>query len=257
MCSAVFITGLNPEFAAENVGYFTSPYPCPDHLFLHTGGVDSFHYAATRPLQWPPDWTLPRHPSGAYQSLGPPCSGRAWGALSIVPAACALRQDRHPDDGHRNRTVRKLPRAGIWGRFRTQLGASWNLYPQDGVWNGERILPQGYVKFVGTLAPAWNADGRPTYGAFFWINGDGTFPGRRMLATCPVRVGRPRSSSRRTILSSYYGTLQGCRARSGEPQEGAGTSDAGSAEEQLARGDGRFGSIATSAAPGHLAGGAG
>ena len=26
MCSAVFITGLDPEFAAENVGYFTGPY---------------------------------------------------------------------------------------------------------------------------------------------------------------------------------------------------------------------------------------
>ncbi len=26
MCSAVFITGLDPEFAAENVGYFTSPH---------------------------------------------------------------------------------------------------------------------------------------------------------------------------------------------------------------------------------------
>src|SRR5262244_3064406 len=26
MCSAVFITRLNPEFAAENVGYFTAPY---------------------------------------------------------------------------------------------------------------------------------------------------------------------------------------------------------------------------------------
>ena len=26
MCSAVFMTGLAPEFAAENVGYFTSPY---------------------------------------------------------------------------------------------------------------------------------------------------------------------------------------------------------------------------------------
>src|SRR5215469_6134515 len=26
ICSAVFITGLDPEFAAENVGYFTSPY---------------------------------------------------------------------------------------------------------------------------------------------------------------------------------------------------------------------------------------
>ena len=26
LCSAVFITGLDPEFAAENIGYFTSPY---------------------------------------------------------------------------------------------------------------------------------------------------------------------------------------------------------------------------------------
>src|ERR1700680_1483415 len=26
MCSAVFVTGLDPEFAAETVGYFTSPY---------------------------------------------------------------------------------------------------------------------------------------------------------------------------------------------------------------------------------------
>jgi hypothetical protein len=26
MCSAVFITGLDPDFAAENVGCFTSPY---------------------------------------------------------------------------------------------------------------------------------------------------------------------------------------------------------------------------------------
>src|ERR1700756_4614475 len=26
MCSAVFITGLDPDFAAENVGYFVAPY---------------------------------------------------------------------------------------------------------------------------------------------------------------------------------------------------------------------------------------
>ena len=26
MCSAVFVTGLAPAFAAENVGYFTAPY---------------------------------------------------------------------------------------------------------------------------------------------------------------------------------------------------------------------------------------
>jgi hypothetical protein len=51
MCSAVFITGLDPDFAAENVGYFTSPYgdrakvgrPVIDraakavHVMLHNG----------------------------------------------------------------------------------------------------------------------------------------------------------------------------------------------------------------------------
>lgn len=50
------------------------------------------------------------------------------------------------------------------------------VYLQEGVWNGERILPEGYVKFVSTLAPAWEADKRPIYGAFFWINGDGALP---------------------------------------------------------------------------------
>ena len=29
--------------------------PYPDHLYLYTGSVNSFHYAATRPLQWPPN----------------------------------------------------------------------------------------------------------------------------------------------------------------------------------------------------------
>ncbi|MDE2904644.1 MAG: serine hydrolase, partial [Acidobacteriota bacterium] len=51
-----------------------------------------------------------------------------------------------------------------------------NLYLQDGVWNGERILPEGFADFVSTVAPAWEADGRPIYGGFFWINGTGTFP---------------------------------------------------------------------------------
>lgn len=72
-----------------------------------------------------------------------------------------------------------------YGNFLTQgyefaSGRDWarlgNLYLQDGTWNGERILPEGFTKFVSTLAEPWVADGRPIYGALFWINGDGALP---------------------------------------------------------------------------------
>jgi len=51
-----------------------------------------------------------------------------------------------------------------------------NGYLQDGSWNGERLLPEGYVKFANGPALAWVADQRLTYGAFFWINSDGAYP---------------------------------------------------------------------------------
>jgi CubicO group peptidase (beta-lactamase class C family) len=82
----------------------------------------------------------------------------------------------------------ELASARDWAR----LG---NLYLQDGVWNGERILPEGYVNFVRTVAPAWKADGRPYYGGFFWLNTNdrGRFP--RTRTTCRLRHASPCSSS--------------------------------------------------------------
>ena len=44
------------------------------------------------------------------------------------------------------------------------------------MWNGQRILPEGFTTFVSTVAPAWAADKQPIYGGFFWINGDAGFP---------------------------------------------------------------------------------
>jgi CubicO group peptidase (beta-lactamase class C family) len=44
------------------------------------------------------------------------------------------------------------------------------LYLQDGVWQGERILAQGFVDFVRSPAPAWK---QPEYGGLFWLNATG------------------------------------------------------------------------------------
>jgi len=40
------------------------------------------------------------------------------------------------------------------------------LYQNDGIFNGERILPEGWVKYSTTTASASNG----AYGSFFWIN---------------------------------------------------------------------------------------
>lgn len=46
-----------------------------------------------------------------------------------------------------------------WGRFGM-------LYLRDGVWNGTRILPDGWIDYTRTPAPA---DRTRRYGAHFWL----------------------------------------------------------------------------------------
>ena len=85
--------------------------PYPDHLYLYTGSVDSFKYAATRPLQWPPNTV------GRYRNTDPVLTNylirlaarEAQGGLPFVPAARPVRQDRHPHDGAGHRSLRELP----------------------------------------------------------------------------------------------------------------------------------------------------
>ena len=50
-----------------------------------------------------------------------------------------------------------------WARFGL-------LHLQDGIWEGERILPEGWVEFVSTPAPASAA---LDYGGQFWLNAGG------------------------------------------------------------------------------------
>ena len=152
--------------------------PYPDHLYLYTGSVDSFKYAATRPLQWPPNTV------GRYRNTDPVLINY------LIRLGVEKRKEEYLSFPRRALLDKLGMRTMImetdpYGNFLTQgyefaSGRDWarlgNLYLQDGVWNGERILPEGFVKFVSTLAPAWEADGRPIYGGFFWLNGNGEFP---------------------------------------------------------------------------------
>jgi CubicO group peptidase (beta-lactamase class C family) len=150
----------------------------PDHLYFYTGSTNAFHYAATRPLQWPPGMV------GRYRNTDP----------VLVNYLIRLAVEKRGEEylsfpqralfdkiGIRTMVIETDP----FGNFLAQgydlmSGRDWarlgNLYLQDGVWNGERILPEGYVTFVSTVPPAWKADKRPIYGGFFWINGDSAFP---------------------------------------------------------------------------------
>jgi len=95
--------------------------PYPDHLYLYTGGVNSFHYAATRPLQWPPGAV------GRYRNTDPVL-------------------------------INYLVRLGVEKR-----GEEYLSFPQRALFDKIGIR---------TMV----SDKRPIYGAFFWINGDGAFP---------------------------------------------------------------------------------
>ncbi len=150
----------------------------PDHLYVYAGTVNSFEWAATRPRQWEPNTV------GRYRNSDPVLTNY------LVRLGVEGRGDVYHEFPQRalfdKLGIRDLiPETDPYGNFLLQgyeFGAArdWtrlgNLYLQDGVWNGERILPEGFVEFVSTLAPAWEADGRPIYGGFFWINGTGGFP---------------------------------------------------------------------------------
>jgi CubicO group peptidase (beta-lactamase class C family) len=147
-----------------------------DHYYLYTGTVNSYEWAATRPQQWPPNTV------GRYRNTDPVL------ASYLVRLAVEGRgEDYHSFPqralfdkiGIRDGLIETDPYGNFLGQGLAFMSArDWarlgNLYLQDGVWNGERILPEGYVEYASTIAPAWRDDGRLQYGgAFFWVNGEG------------------------------------------------------------------------------------
>jgi len=149
----------------------------PDHLYLYTGGVNAFEYAANLPQQFPPNTV------GRYRNSDP----------GLINYLIRLGVEGKGENYYEYAQKSLFDKIGVrtmimetdpYGNFLTQgyeyaSARDWarlgNLYLQDGMWNGERILPEGFTKFVSTVAEPWAADGRPIYGGLFWINGNGDF----------------------------------------------------------------------------------
>jgi CubicO group peptidase (beta-lactamase class C family) len=145
-----------------------------DHYYIYTGGIDAFEYAFTRPTEVPPNT------QGRYRNSDPltiayltklAVTSRGenfltWPQRALFDRIGIRRQVLETDPfGNFLITGYDYGTARNWARFGL-------LYLQDGMWQGQRILPEGWSKFVSTRAPAWT---RPEYGGFFWLNGVGNW----------------------------------------------------------------------------------
>jgi CubicO group peptidase (beta-lactamase class C family) len=161
-----FLASQDPDYSPDK-GY-------PDHFYIYTGAVDSFEYSINRPLQFPPNT------EGRYRNCDPLTIGYlikqavrkrgeeylTWPQRALFDRIGIRRQVLETDPygnflltGYDYGTARNWARIGL-------------LHLQNGMWQGTRILPEEWAKFVSTPAPAWK---RNNYGGLFWVNGDGAW----------------------------------------------------------------------------------
>ena len=144
----------------------------PDHLYVYGDGIDVFNFAITRPAEHPPN-TVGRYRNSDPLTLGyiirqtvekQGKSYLAWPQAALFDRIGIRKQMLETDPyGNFILTGYDFGTGRNWAR----LGL---LYLQDGVWQGERMLPEEWAEFVSTPAPAWDS---PVYGGLFWVNGTG------------------------------------------------------------------------------------
>jgi CubicO group peptidase (beta-lactamase class C family) len=147
----------------------------PDHVRIYAGMEDVFRFALDAPAEHPPGRV------GRYRNCDPLVLGAvvrrtleargddylSWPQRALFDRIGVRRQVLETDvHGNFILTGYDYGTARGWAR----LGL---LYLRDGIWQGERLLPEGFVEFVSTPAPAWS---EPLYGGSFWLNRTGRAP---------------------------------------------------------------------------------
>ncbi len=141
-------------------------------MLFGPGKEDVAAFAASLPLDEPPD-TLWNYSSGTSNIVA-----RVVGAVSgggREAAEAMLTREIFDRIGMRSATAR-FDEAGTW------IGSSFvfatardfarfgYLYLRDGIWEDERMLPEGWVDYARTATPASGGE----YGAHWWLALDGS-----------------------------------------------------------------------------------
>jgi len=160
------------DFQNHGLGRPESWLDTNEHFRVYFDGIDVFEHAIDQPMDLPPDAAF------RYRNSDPLTLGRivrqtveAAGEEYLTFPQRAL-FDRI---GARNYVLE----TDAWGNFIMtgyDYGSAWDwarfglLHLWDGVWEGERILPEGWSEFVSTPAPGAQ---REEYGGLFWLNRNG------------------------------------------------------------------------------------
>lgn len=156
-----------------------------DHWMGYEAPIDVFRFSTTRELEFPPNtvgryrnsdpWTLGYIVRRTVENeLGEEYLSWPQRALfdRIGIRRFIMETDVHGNfilTGYNYGTPRNWARIGL-------------LYLQRGIWNGERLLPEEFVDFVSSPAPAWDP---PVYGGQFWVNPPGEDGRGIRIATLP------------------------------------------------------------------------
>jgi CubicO group peptidase (beta-lactamase class C family) len=147
-----------------NEGYFS---PVSDFHQMFTLSDDKAHYAASRKLESQPG-TVFEYSSGATNILSRLVRQKVGDSLYYN-----FPYERLFHRIGMNSAVIEVDASGtfVGSSYGWASARDWArfglLYLNDGVWNDERILPEGWVKYSTTPAPAAK---RQEYGAQIWLN---------------------------------------------------------------------------------------
>ena len=165
MSSGLSFTSLETRGYDEALDY-------SDHFFLHAGAINAYKYAVSSPVEFAPNTV------GRYRNVDPMTMGYIVRQFAEKNGEEWLTwPQRHLFDkiGIRHQILETDPYGNfLISTFDYGTARNWarmgQLYIQDGMFNGQRVLPEGYAKFVSTPAPAW---ANQEYGGFFRINTHG------------------------------------------------------------------------------------